>query len=442
MKRSRVAAIGTALALLAGTALVGGTYLHGINAHAAAANPYEVSLGQMQNATPQFQALGANGPSANSAHFKNGRGGTCLADLPVDSIPNFCGTYNVAGFDSQGNPTDTWTYNMVGNAPQKTGIGTTTFNAPIIPVKVEFLNTDGTVAFTSDPTQDVQRVLNSPVFSDHKYTSGPKPTQFADALQRAEFYNQARPDWHTVLAPSVKAERTMQVPAGKWFAVKNADGTCCVAYLVNINTFVNRLFPPTFPVDNSTVIGSAELAGDMTPSDISSTLFHSVYLYDGSNPFAPGACCVLGFHSFDFEPGATPSDNFRAYVMNYSSWIQPGFFRSADVQDVMALSHEMSELYNDPFVQGFNNLDLTPWWLSNGLCQNNLETGDVIEVLPNLVFPITMNGFTYHPQNEAMLPWFESNHTSDAIDHAYSYPDETVLTDSNTSQQPGCTGPA
>jgi hypothetical protein len=36
-------------------------------------------------------------------------------------------------------------------------------------------------------------------------------------------------------------------------------------------------------------------------------------------------------------------------------------------------------------------------------CQNNLETGDVIEVLPSLVFPITIHGFTYHPQNEAML---------------------------------------
>ncbi len=52
-----------------------------------------------------------------------------------------------------------------------------------------------------------------------------------------------------------------------------------------------------------------------------------------------------------------------------------------------------------------------------------------------------MNGFTYHPQTEAMLQWFESNHTSDAIDGAYSYPDETVLTDSNTSQNPGCSPP-
>ena len=30
----------------------------------------------------------------------------------------------------------------------------------------------------------------------------------------------------------------------------------------------------------------------------------------------------------------------------------------------------------------------------------------MIEGLPNAAFPITRNGFTYHPQNEVLLPWF------------------------------------
>jgi hypothetical protein len=38
-----------------------------------------------------------------------------------------------------------------------------------------------------------------------------------------------------------------------------------------------------------------------------------------------------------------------------------------------------------------------------------------------------MHGFTYHPQNEALLPWFEFQQPSTAIDGAYSYPDTTVL---------------
>lgn len=116
----------------------------------------------------------------------------------------------------------------------------------------------------------------------------------------------------------------------------------------------------------------------------------------------PANCCILGFHSYDLEPGSAANGwREKRYVMNYSSWISPGLFGDA-FTDIIALSHEISEAFNDPFV---NNT--TPWWLApNHLCQNNLETGDVIEGLPNSTFPITMNGFTYHPQNEALLQWF------------------------------------
>ena len=89
----------------------------------------------------------------------------------------------------------------------------------------------------------------------------------------------------------------------------------------------------------------------------------------------------------------------------------------------MALSHEMSETFNDPFV---NNA--TPWWLSpSGQCQNNLEDGDVIEGLPNPTFPIKLNGVTRHPQTEALLPWFAGVTPSKAIHGVYS-PDITALT--------------
>jgi len=60
-------------------------------------------------------------------------------------------------------------------------------------------------------------------------------------------------------------------------------------------------------------------------------------------------------------------------------------------------------------------------------CQDFLEVGDVVEVLPNPTTPITIGNFTYHPQTIALLPWFEFEQNSSAIDDAYSYPDETVL---------------
>jgi len=83
--------------------------------------------------------------------------------------------------------------------------------------------------------------------------------------------------------------------------------------------------------------------------------------------------------------------------------------------------------------------DVTPWWLSpNGNCQDNLEVGDVIEGLPHESLPIVLNGVTYHPQNEALLQWFEFQVPSSALHGAYSYPDETVLTAVSAVQNAKC----
>jgi hypothetical protein len=191
------------------------------------------------------------------------------------------------------------------------------------------------------------------------------------------------------------------------------------------------------PVDSSTVIGAAEVAGDITTKDISTFLFNNVYLYQGTI----NNCCVLGFHTYDLEPGDSSNGNQeRRYVLNYSSWLSDGFF-AFGFEDVTPLSHEMSELFNDPFVD-----NQTPWWesvdpfLQSGICQDNLETGDVIEVLTsNPVYPVPMGGRTFHPQNEAMFPWFAFESPSPAHLKAYSFPDETTLEAlSPKNLLPGC----
>ena len=103
------------------------------------------------------------------------------------------------GFDAFGNPNTNWIYNMLGNIPQNGG--TTNIDAPVVPVKVELLNADGTVAFTINPKKDVQPTLKSPVFSNATFSSSPKPTQFGDAVQRAEFHSVETNNWHTMLDP-------------------------------------------------------------------------------------------------------------------------------------------------------------------------------------------------------------------------------------------------
>ncbi|HEY6338421.1 MAG TPA: hypothetical protein VIW68_07995, partial [Candidatus Sulfotelmatobacter sp.] len=350
-----------------------------------------------------------------------------------DSVTNWNGSYKTPGYGPSGKPQDAWIYNMVGNLPTKGG--TTNINAPVVPVALDLLNPDGTVFLHYDPKPFILPTLQSPVFQNSTYTSSPVATQFPDAVQRAAFWSTMAPDWHTMLLASLKQERTMQVPAGFYYYALKNNGDCCLFVLIDFGEFGNLLFP-TVPTDTTTPIGAAENAGDITTKDISTFLFPNTYLYFNGNP---NDCCVLGYHQFDFEPGdASNGNRLRFYVMNYSSWISPGLFGGGFV-DVTALSHEMAETFNDPFVVFDGKHNLTPWWLSpNGNCQDDLEVGDVIEGLPHAVFPVTMNGRTYHPQNEALLPWFEFQFPSTAIDGAYSYPDENTLPNLSPIQLPGC----
>jgi hypothetical protein len=384
-------------------------------------------------------------------HFSIASGGGVIGTrssgslLGIDSVVNWSSYFYVPGFfnDVVGAPLGpqfTWQYTMVGRTPFKTDEEQTTrIDAPIVPVIVDLRNFDGSPRFLnghrliSDPSKYVQPVLNSPVFAQNFYSSSGSATQISDAIQRAEFFHVASSGWHTLLRPRVKQARTMALIRGTYRFAVNADGSCCAFILVDINTFFAALFPPTFTGnDTTTPVGQAETAGDIRTSDISTFLFPDTYLYFNGDP---NQCCVLGFHNYDLEQG-TRQNGFRErrYVLNYSSWISPGLFQT--FQDITAVSHEIAETYNDPF--GFN---ITPWWLApNGNCQNSLETGDVIEGLPNSLYPITMNGFTYHPQNEALLEWFAGETPSSAISGAYSYPDTTVLNSASVSLTQNCTG--
>jgi hypothetical protein len=390
---------------------------------------------------------------------KNGMAHARFGIPNADSVVNFNGQYFTPGQDSNGNPQQHWYFNTLGNPPQQGG--TTTVNAPIVPVSLDLRNADGSPRFVKvvgpnvvtcanppdpschrlffDATPFIEPILESPVFSNANYTSSPVPTQFADAVARAE-YSKAKPDWHTLLAPSVKTGRTMTLLRGTYQFSLNADGTCCFFVLLNVNSFENALFPSTstFPPDSSTPIGAAEASGDITTKDLSTFFFPPAYLFI---PTPQGnLCCIGGFHTFDFEGGDARNGNVpRLFVLNYSTWDQP-IFQDRTVLDVTGLSHEVSETYNDPLVVADGVHNLTPWWLApNGNCQNDLEVGDVVEGLPRQTFPITMpNGFTYHPQNEALLQWFEFESPSGALNGAYSYPDITTLTALSAPQKAGC----
>ena len=385
-------------------------------------------------------------PSFTSGKVKYLPNGTKITSaattgLPgVDSLANWSDQFTAAGFDFFGNPQSVWPYTMVGTPPESGQ--TTIFQAPIVPVTVDLLAADGTVAiFNGQPLTFapspaiITAMVKSPVFQPWSYTSG--NGQFNDQQMRAQFADRvAGNSWHNLLSPSVKTARRMQIPFGFWFFFTDANNVP-IAAAVDENTFGSLFFPATFPVDSSTPIGAAEVAHDISTKTISTFAFNNVYLYntDISN------CCILGYHTYDFEPGnGEHGIQEHRFVLNYASWVSPGLF-SFGFEDITPFSHEVSELFNDPFV---NNQ--TPWWeevdpsFGFGICQDNLETGDVIEVLTgNPVFAISMNGRTYHPQNVAMFPFFAFESPSPAHLGAYSFPDETtIMAPSPGNLLPGC----
>jgi hypothetical protein len=421
MKLSQLSAFGLSLLFALGTSAI-----------SFAQEPDQMYAGDLLNASGHSKVVTPHAHLNGQAHARFG--------IPnIDSLVNFNGHYFTPGFDPNGNANNHWYFNTVGNPPQMGG--TTTINAPVVPVSLDLRNADGTPRFVngqrlySDATKYVQPVLNSPVFQNSNYSSSAVPTQFSDAIQRAEYDDKAKADWHTLLAPSAKTPRVMTLLRGTYRFALNPDGSCCFYVLVDADTFVNELFP-TVATDTTTPVGAAENAGEVTTKDISTFLFPNAYLYTEHNP---AHCCVLGFHTYDFEPGDPNNGNLeKRYVVNYSSWISPGIFRGG-LADVTALSHEISETYNDPFVASDGVHNVTPWWLApNGNCQDDLETGDVVEGLPNQLFPVTLNGFTYHPQNEALLQWFEFMSPSNALGGAYSYPNPSTLVNLSAPQKAGC----
>lgn len=360
---------------------------------------------------PDF--LNSNSPNGIGAAIHENAGGVAN----VNSVPNFSGSFVSGGV--------TYPYTMMGNNPnlgEKTDIP-----AHIVAVSLQLENSDLKTYTTIPVASFEQPALNSPNFGFTSYSSG-NSIQFADAVQRAEFYNMMKQNWHTNLDASLVDQITIQVP--RFVTVKlNGTPTQVRTYYTGKasdgNTFVlmwNKFFnQQIFDIVNNEIN-----ANNFDTNAVNITLFPNTYLFALSPQGGIGDCCTLGYHTY-FTDGGSPVES--RWIFAYASWISPGLFNGG-AADVTAMSHELSESFNDPFL---NNA--TPEWTfpgQPGACQGNLETGDPVEVLntSTVAQPIKTEGqtFTYHPQTEALLQWFEQGNPSNALGNAFSYPDTTALT--------------
>lgn len=377
---------------------------------------------------PNVKASGAS-QSGNDDHFNinNPQPNVSTIDQ-LDTIATFSGAFVAqAGPDTD----EDFRFTMAGNDP-KLG-GQTVFPGEILEVSWQLLNADGSV-FTTVPFAPFENLfLESPNFEPLDYRSGAN-VEYGDAVHRAQFFNMMKNNWHTIIIPNVVDRITVQVPFFVNVQLQNGTVIQARSYFTGTaadgSTFVLMLSPLFHLFYDNSEVNEINL-GNFRTNAMNMSLYPNTFLFNlnVSNPNVPGGCCVLGFHTYfaNFD-GTFPQ---HRYISQYISWISPGLF-GAGFQDVTAMSHELAETFANPFIS-----NPAPNWQFPGepataaVCQNNLEEGDPIEVLPNATTTVEVHEgkfeFIYHPQNIPLLQWFEMGTTSSAIDGAFSFPDETVL---------------
>lgn len=341
---------------------------------------------QREGAQPKFEGASKLSPDARLA----------LTQGRIFSVPHFSGS-----FESQ---EKVYPFTMVGTKPQSNA--TTQIPVQIIPISLffeEFVDEHGS-PIVLDPGAIVPRVQASPNFHDAQYATG--TTQFADAVQRAQFDAIATKDWHTFLkAPKILKPLRIAVPRGDARVYRNPS-TGVVYAIVDTDFFLSQL---------NTMIQMANLSPDALAIALTSNVF-----------LAPQKdikkCCVLGFHT-SFDVGEMAQIRF-VQTFIWASWVDQGIL-GPGLADVTPMSHEISEWMNNPF--GTNAVPA--WQVPNSTgCQSNLETGDPLALMPDAGYPVLIDGFTYHPQNQVLMQWFQRGATSDAFEGAFSFPDQSIMT--------------
>ena len=374
--------------------------------------------------------------TANNARIQQQTHSGTFVNGTIDTIPYF-NSWFITGDGKN----SVYTYSMVGHSP--TAGGTTTVPTEIIPLTSE-LDFGGVPIYVFDPSgvfvppadqdSDVNLLAESPIYdATTTYPGPPADTgQYHDTYSRTQFRKVRTANWHTQLSEVFGPFLWYQ-----FLEYNNGDWTfiCCDSNgnnvpVVNINTVSNNF--------EAIVHYPLELAS--TTNNII-----PVIATDYLTAFIPGGgCCVLGFHSAE----AGVFDASGVLVWTWGTWIPHnpdqgltnpfGQFGS----DMMVLTHEIGEIFDDPFVQTTGTL-VSPWVDGSvSFAQANLENGDAIEAMAaaDVIYPVQLNTttghYTYSGQNLATLEWFTRNPVNGGI---YSWPNEGTL--SHFAHVPGCTQP-
>jgi hypothetical protein len=328
------------------------------------------------------------------------------------------------------NPDDGVTYgwNMVGVDPSTNGSSTITVDITPINVIVD--------GMTFSATDILAGTLASPQFANNDYGSTPAATaagafpnapalirgpggalsqndagnqlQLQDATMRAQFNATGGSGYHLRLNPVVHPALTLTAPNGVGTLLQSGRGV--VFGSVGVTWWASIV---------QNLMQSAD------PTHLPLYLTNNILLHIGSDPTN---CCIIGFHGAGEVNGhgtgsVHGNGNQAVQTFAWASWVRPGIYARANggtdwaLQDIHALSHEIAEWGDDPFVNNTVEPWLTPTAPQYG-CTDVMETGDPVVAIgfaigtnttdqtPNPTGgTISFDGF-YHPEDEVFLPWF------------------------------------
>jgi len=231
--------------------------------------------------------------------------------------------------------------------------------------------------------------------------------QLQDATMRAQFNKTgSRSSYHLILHPNVLPPETIEVPQNQGTLLQSGRGV--VFADVNISWWSAQIQTLTTKAD---------------PTHLALYLTDDVLLYEGRDVTN---CCVIGYHGTRAAGGgggsANSNGNAKVQTFAWASYTSPGIYARPNggtawaLQDIHALSHEIAEWADDPFVNNYVEPWLTPTAPQYG-CTSILETGDPVVGIgfakgsnvfrqgPNPNGTQSADGY-YHPEDEVLLPWF------------------------------------
>ncbi len=273
------------------------------------------------------------------------------------------------------------TYTMAGTDPS-TNNAPTTIPVVVIPIKMVYGAFNGNMTFdpnvhtVSNGKTVTNNALASPLFKTViDFVQGGVDlgnTQYIDAYQRGNFWSSVRTNsnYHVLLgSPTVLPEQTISVSFTQGRVMTNPFGKTKVGTM-SINSFDSKV--QTF---------MRNLSASINPGVLPIFLTYNIFLTQ------TGQCCIGGYHSATAAQPAGQTYSYSTYVDEVGSFSQ----------DVSALSHEIGEWMDDPFVDNAVN------------CTDNsiMENGDPLEGGPNYGgYRYSLNGFTYNLQDLVFIGYF------------------------------------